>query len=1245
MRRKLRFESLERRNMLSWSAWIGGSSANWNNPADWANQGGTVGVPTAASDVYIEPQTAQTITIPAGSNLSVNSITLGSNATLALPAVDPTNPSSNGLSNAGFESPAASVTTTTATAPGGPWYSWGNAYLSTQSAFAGSQSLVVSGSNSGVGQTVAATPGASYTASVYAMTPSSNPLSGSIVGELNLLFYSGSTLLSTYAAPNQDVLLNSSSSSGGSLTGSVGSSGWTHYYTTAIAPAGTTSVAIGLATYASSSTYGGVVYFDNAALGLSSSGATNPATNLLGNAGFETPTASSTTTTTTSTSTPPGASWYTWGSAYLSTQFAYAGTQSLVVSGSNSGAGQSIAASPGVSYTASVYAMTPAGNALSGSIVGELTLLFYSGSTLLSSYVAPNQDVILSSSSASGGSLTGSVGSSGWSHYYTTAIAPAGTTSLSIGLSTYASTSTFGGVVYFDNAAVGPTPLSPPALVSGAITNAGTLLVGTGASLTENGAFSNAGTLLIGAGATVTVNGTYTQASTGLLDIQLGGSTDSGTLTINSYASFGGTFEIDIVDGYQPSTTDSFTPLTFNYSTSAFSNYTMPESLVPAGNNYQFFAALSFTNMLVSAAPITPVSTTIYAGADVLPLSPNLNGVNVTYYDTSLQTSQTQQMITAAGVGLLRFPGGSASDYIHFNLSANLNDASAITIPQFGEDVANASANGLVTVDYGSGSPQEAAAELAYLEGSPTDTTPIGTGIEWLYGATGWTSVNWGTVGYWASLRAASPLTVDDGLNFLRIDHPAPFSTIKYWEIGNEEYASWETDHHGTAGPGGVSTGAQHDPATYVAFMKTFQSLASEITTKAGLSAILIGVDTYDPTGASDNNWTKNVLTVGLADGFVPGFLSDHMYIQAPGSESDSYLLNDTVTDPASYFDWSTKHALYETLLQQTLGAQASSVQLMATEYGSVYGSPGKQSTSLVQGLYVAESIGSLMESGYSASAIWNLHDGWELGNNDNNALYGWRQGGDFGVLGSTSQTTAPATGAYIGYPSYYAMQLASKIILPGAETVAFGNSYSDLNVYPVVESNGNLEMLVVNTNPAAPITDEINLNGFSPVKSVLSWQYGKAEDAAQAQSATGASALTFASLTGGLSGSTFTYTFPSYSLTVLIFQKTPAVVTPATALPSAALVGTPVVLSVLGGDLAGESNVTYTWTTVGTPPAPVAYSANGTNAAKNTTVTLTAPGTYTFLVTITDSQGYSVTSSVVVTVTSAVGNSVKTTV
>ncbi len=92
-------------------------------------------------------------------------------------------------------------------------------------------------------------------------------------------------------------------------------------------------------------------------------------------------------------------------------------------------------------------------------------------------------------------------------------------------------------------------------------------------------------------------------------------------------------------------------------------------------------------------------------------------------------------------------------------------------------------------------------------------------------------------------------------------------------------------------------------------------------------------------------------------------------------------------------------------------------------------------------------------------------------------------------------------------------------------------------------------------------------------------------------------------------------------------------IATPASA-SSSPVVGTTVALSVLGADTGGgESSLTYTWATTGTPPAPVAFSANGTNAAKNTIATFTQPGSYTFQVTATDASGQSATSSVNVSV------------
>jgi autotransporter-associated beta strand protein len=91
-------------------------------------------------------------------------------------------------------------------------------------------------------------------------------------------------------------------------------------------------------------------------------------------------------------------------------------------------------------------------------------------------------------------------------------------------------------------------------------------------------------------------------------------------------------------------------------------------------------------------------------------------------------------------------------------------------------------------------------------------------------------------------------------------------------------------------------------------------------------------------------------------------------------------------------------------------------------------------------------------------------------------------------------------------------------------------------------------------------------------------------------------------------------------------------VATAAAASPSP-VTGTTAALSVLGADPLGESHITYTWATTGTPPATVTFSANGTNAAKNTTATFTKAGTYNFQVTLTDTAGLSTTSSVNVTV------------
>jgi alpha-L-arabinofuranosidase len=518
---------------------------------------------------------------------------------------------------------------------------------------------------------------------------------------------------------------------------------------------------------------------------------------------------------------------------------------------------------------------------------------------------------------------------------------------------------------------------------------------------------------------------------------------------------------------------------------------------------------------------------TVDASRVVRQVNPQVLGVNLAWWDTNLNTPRTVQMARDAGLNFFRFPGGSSSDEYHFADPPSYNGRG--TAATFANFIASAGGQSMVTLNYGTGSPQEAAAWLAYLNAAPGDPTSIGMGQQWNPATSAWVQKDWKTAGYWAGLRAAAPLASNDGLNFLRMRRSAPFG-FHYFEIGNELYGSWEVDKHGQGGDPGLP----HDPATYAAFAKRFADYAAQID-----PTISIGIDSGSV--GTDTGWTARVLREGLARGFVPGFISDHLYMQAPGQESDSTLLLRTVSNPndTSSTDpknWAKRAAGYRTLINRNLGAAANQVELLATEYNSVYGNPGKQTTSLVNGLFAADSIGMLLQTEYNGANFWDLRNGWDTGNNNSASLYGWRQGGDYGMLGSGSGP-APATGTYVPYPTYFAHQLASKMVQPGGTVVNTRSDSANLSAYAVRQADGRLSLLVINKSPTTDLSDEIRLQGFQAGAAAHVWQYGKAEDTAQSLTTDGNAALTSTnvSLSGGGGGAgTFSYTFPSYSMTVI---------------------------------------------------------------------------------------------------------------
>jgi subtilisin-like proprotein convertase family protein len=99
--------------------------------------------------------------------------------------------------------------------------------------------------------------------------------------------------------------------------------------------------------------------------------------------------------------------------------------------------------------------------------------------------------------------------------------------------------------------------------------------------------------------------------------------------------------------------------------------------------------------------------------------------------------------------------------------------------------------------------------------------------------------------------------------------------------------------------------------------------------------------------------------------------------------------------------------------------------------------------------------------------------------------------------------------------------------------------------------------------------------------------------------------------------------------------NSTPTVATAAAVAPNPPTAAAAAALSVLGADANGAGNLTYAWSVTARPTgaSDPAFGASGTNAARSTSVTFAAAGSYTLRATITNAAGASVTSDVTVTV------------
>ncbi|MFD5466345.1 cellulose binding domain-containing protein [Kitasatospora sp. NPDC127059] len=231
------------------------------------------------------------------------------------------------------------------------------------------------------------------------------------------------------------------------------------------------------------------------------------------------------------------------------------------------------------------------------------------------------------------------------------------------------------------------------------------------------------------------------------------------------------------------------------------------------------------------AVTASTVSVSVDAALQLATVPATGVGVNIPVYDVNMNAAGTAGLLSTAGINTVRYPGGSHSDAYHWQTGTT--DDGSYVAPNTGFDafmgtVRTAGAQPIITANYGSGTPQEAAAWVQYANV---------------------------TKGY----------------------------GIKYWEIGNEVYgngeygAKWENDTHSSKS----ATTYANNVVQFVSAMK-----AADPSVKIGAVLTTPGYWPDGMVGPGDTmDWNHTVLSIA---GSKIDFAIVHAY---PTSTSPADLL------------------------------------------------------------------------------------------------------------------------------------------------------------------------------------------------------------------------------------------------------------------------------------------------------------------------------------------------------------------
>ncbi len=523
-------------------------------------------------------------------------------------------------------------------------------------------------------------------------------------------------------------------------------------------------------------------------------------------------------------------------------------------------------------------------------------------------------------------------------------------------------------------------------------------------------------------------------------------------------------------------------------------------------------------------------------------------GIAADRWEANAYDAATLQLLQDAGFTNLRFPGNNGIDALyHWSNGTITNPYTDDRAPDFPKEkqfpavvpVIDKLGTAIVSVNYGTnldgsggGEPAEAAAWVAYSNGSPSNTQAIGKDSK---------GNDWKTVGFWATLRAAKPLPTDDGYNVLRIGHPESLG-ILLWVVGNEP---WNNGFYGqghntgsdadTTGKYGQAASPEPDlragkvatsrewgrhqsnakvgPAVYGEAVVEYVKAMKAVDPK-----ILVGAFVMKPPYANDadqvgKNWNASVLKAACgsmdfsAATFWEGKGAEPTLVDNV-DEGDLLMLARDPMDVTRHipggnglqYDYSQlTHDLVEKY--KKFCPKGHEPQLAITTLGIAGWLPAKNPASTA--LFSADAVPTLLETG-AYTVVWSpIHAISPI------------------LLDTNSQPQ----------PAYYGIKMLHQIAKPGDVFVGTTSQLDTLAVHAVKKRDGGLGLLLINKNFDRSVSATISVTGYAYATKGTRYDYGKLTiDAGKT--------ITEAPIDG--LGGTFNVEVPRYGITAVVIPKAP---------------------------------------------------------------------------------------------------------